>query len=50
LTYEPLVKQKARARSRTKQVTIENQVVPLAEVRCKQRLGGLLKSYSRLAA
>jgi putative transposase len=50
LDNELLVKPKVHGRPRTKRVALENQVVPLAEVRCKQRLGGLLKSYSRRAA
>jgi hypothetical protein len=29
---------------------VEHEIIPLNEVRCKQRLGGLLKSYSRTAA
>jgi putative transposase len=29
---------------------LHGEIFPLAEVRCKQRLGGLLKSYSRKAA
>jgi hypothetical protein len=29
---------------------IHDQIMPLAEVRRRQRLGGLLKSYSRKAA
>jgi putative transposase len=47
---ERLVKPKSHGRPPTKPVTIAKQIVPLAEVRCKQRLGGLLKSYSRKAA
>jgi hypothetical protein len=29
---------------------VEKEIVALSEVRCNQRLGGLLKSYSRKAA
>jgi putative transposase len=50
LDNEPLVKPKKRGRPKTKRGKIEDEIVPLSEVRCKQRLGGLLKSYSRKAA
>jgi putative transposase len=45
---EPLVKPKKRPK--TKRGKVEDEIVPLVNVRCKQRLGGLLKSYSRKAA
>lgn len=38
-----------RGRPKTDRGKIEDQIVPLGEVRCKQRLGGLLKSYRRAA-
>jgi putative transposase len=50
LANEPLRRPKPRGRPRTWHGPIADQVVPLSEVRCKQRLGGLLKSYSRKAA
>jgi putative transposase len=50
LENEPLVKPKKRGRPATKQGKIEDEIVPLAEVRCSKRLGGLLKSYIRRAA
>ena len=50
LANEPLNRPKARGRPKVKRGSIEDEIVPLNEVRCKQRLGGLLKSYSRKAA
>ena len=50
LDNEPLKKPKRRGRPTKRQVSIMEQVVPLSDVRCRQRLGGLLKSYSRRAA
>jgi putative transposase len=41
---------KKRGRPKTKRLTSEDEIVPLTEVRCKQRLGGLLKHYYRKAA
>ena len=38
-----------RGRPKKDRGKIEDQLVPLGEVRCKQRLGGLLKSYNRAA-
>jgi len=32
------------------QKLVDDEIVPLGEVRCKQRLGGPFKSYSRKAA
>ena len=37
-------------RPKTDRGQIDEQIVPLREVRCQQRLGGLLKSYGRKAA
>lgn len=50
LDNEPLNQPKQRGRPRTKRGKIEDEIVPLGEVRCRSRLGGLLKSYSRRAA
>jgi len=51
LDNEPLNKPKARGRPRKNQRgRIEDEIVPLSEVQCQQRLGGLLKSCSRRAA
>jgi putative transposase len=49
LGNEPLRKTKRRGRPKTHHVPVSEQVVPIKEVRCKQRLGGLLRSYSRKA-
>jgi putative transposase len=50
LDNEPLKKPKRRGRPTKRPVSITEQVVPFSDVRCQQRLGGLLKSYSRRAA
>jgi putative transposase len=50
LHNEPLKKPKPRGRPKQHFSPIGEQVVPLSEVHCRQRLGGLLKSYSRRAA
>lgn len=50
LENEPITAPKKRGRPTTKRGKAEDEIVPLADVRCKQRLGGLLKSYSRRAA
>jgi putative transposase len=50
LENEPLKKPKPRGRPQRHFGPIGEQIAPLAEVRCRQRLGGLLKSYSRRAA
>jgi putative transposase len=50
LENEPLIKPKKRGRRTTKRGKIEDEIIPLTVVRCRQRLGGLLKSYSRRAA
>ncbi len=50
LENEPLRKPKRRGRPKTHPGPLDEQIVPLSEVRCKQRLEGLLKSYSRKAA
>jgi len=50
LENEPVTAPKKRGRPKTKQGKVEDEIVPLADVRCTQRLGGLLKSYSRKAA
>jgi hypothetical protein len=39
-----------RGRPKTHHGPLAEQIVPFTGVRCKQRLGGLLKSYSRKAA
>jgi putative transposase len=50
LENEPLKKPKQRGRPTKHHSPLDEQALPLPEVRCKQRLGGLLKSYSRQAA
>ena len=42
----------ARTKKRSKPGTTQSEAVsiPISEIRCKERLGGLLKSYSRRAA
>jgi putative transposase len=50
LENEPLKQKKPRGRPKTKRGKITDEIVLLTDVRCKQRLGGLLKSYSRQAA
>ena len=50
LANEPLHQPKKRGRSKTKRANVEDEFLLLIKVRCKQRLGGLLKSYSRKAA
>jgi putative transposase len=50
LENEPITAPKKRGRPKTKRGKVEDEIVPLADVRCKQRLGGLLKSYHRKAA
>lgn len=49
LENEPIATPKKRGRPKTKRGKVEHEIVPLNEVRCKQRLGGLLKSYGRAA-
>jgi putative transposase len=46
---ELIQRPKKRGRPKATHGKITDQVVPLTEVRCQQRLGGLLKSYSRAA-
>lgn len=50
LNNEPITTPRKRGRPKTKRRKVEDEIVPLNEVRCKQRLGGLLKSYNRKAA
>jgi hypothetical protein len=47
---EILCRTKKRGRPKTKRGNLADEILPLGEVRCHQRLGGLLKSYSRKAA
>ena len=47
---ELLAGAKKRGRPKTKRGDLKDEFVPLSEIRCKQRLGGLLKSDSRNAA
>jgi putative transposase len=47
---ELLKQPKKRGRPKKHHGPFDEQIVPLSDVRCKQRLGGLLKSYSRKAA
>jgi putative transposase len=50
LENEPITAPKRRGRTRSKRGNVTDEIIPLNTVRCKQRLGGLLKSYSRKAA
>ena len=50
LDNEPLKKPKKRGRPKTERGRFKDEIVPLCEVRCRQRFGGLLKAYSRKAA
>jgi hypothetical protein len=50
LGNELLNQAKKRGRSQTKWGNVEDEFLPLTQLKCKQRLGGLLKSYSRRAA
>ncbi|MDX1964503.1 MAG: hypothetical protein SFX18_15225 [Pirellulales bacterium] len=47
---ELLIRAKQPGRPKTKCGNLRDEAVPLNDIRCKQRLGGLLKSYSRHAA
>ncbi len=44
------MKPKKRGRPATNRGKIEDEILPLADVRCSKRLGGLLKNYNRRAA
>lgn len=50
LENELLTAPKRRGRPKTRRGKFEDEIVPLTDVRCKQRLGGLLRSYRREAA
>ena len=50
LENEPLVKPKRVGRPKAEPNVEANATLRLQDVRCQQRLGGLLKSYSRKAA
>jgi putative transposase len=50
LDNEPITAPRKRGLPKAKRGNLEHEIIPLSEVRCKQRLGGLLKSYSRKAA
>jgi putative transposase len=50
INNELLIRPKKQGRRKKKRELLEGEIVPLSEFRCKQRLGGLLKSYSRNAA
>ena len=50
LENEPITMPKKRGRPKMKRGNVEDEILPLSDVRCKQRLGGLLKSYGRAAA
>lgn len=50
LENEPITAPKKRGRPKTKRGNVEDEIVPLADVRCKKRLGGVLKSYRSQAA
>jgi hypothetical protein len=47
---ESLQKTKIRGQPRKNPVPVDDEIVPLSQIRCKQRLGGLLNIYSRKAA
>jgi putative transposase len=47
LENEPIAAPKKRGRPKSKRGEIVDKIVPLNEVCCKQRLGGLFKSYVR---
>jgi putative transposase len=47
LDNELLLQKKQRGRPK---MAVEDETIPLAEIRCEKQLGGLLKSYSRRAA
>lgn len=47
---DPLNKPKKRGRPKTKRGKIEDEIVPLGEVKMQKATGRLLKSYSRRAA
>jgi len=50
LENEPIATPKKRGRPRIRRGNVEREIVPLTDLPCKQRLGGMLKSYSRRAA
>jgi putative transposase len=50
LDNTPITAPKKRGRPKMRPGNLADEIVPLGEVRCEQRLGGLLKSYSRCAA
>ena len=50
LDNAPLKKPKQYGRPTKQHASVDKQIVPLWEVSCKQRLGGLPRSYSRKAA
>jgi putative transposase len=41
---------RSKKRSKSKAKPSETDSIPISEIRCQERLGGLLKSYSRKAA
>jgi putative transposase len=50
LENEPVRKPKRCGRPKQRFGPLDEQIVPISEVRCKERLGGLLKHYYRKAA
>lgn len=50
LDNEPPTKPKQRGRPKSRSGNIKDEIIPLSEIRCHKRLGGLLNSYSRKAA
>ena len=50
LDNDPIRKSQKSGRPKARKGKIEEEAVPLADVRCKQRLGGLLRHYFRKAA
>lgn len=50
LENEPIVRPPKRGRPKSKQGSIAEEIVPISDIRCLERLGGLLRSYHRAAA
>lgn len=50
LENERLIRTRKRGRPKTKRGELRDEAFSLNEIRCTTRLGGLLKSYERIAA
>jgi putative transposase len=50
LDNELVIGMKPKKKSKSRSKPVESVSIPISEIRCKERLGGLLKSYSRKAA